>query len=136
MPPTVQRTSSTRTTGLSRADQSLVSEIQDANRRAKLGSFSARFVLEGTRKELNPKEAVAAMRAGLEVTATFVTWKMYRGGHKLSPTEKKVRVKVRGVDARDFKSVEQFEKWFDRQAKAASSDRPSRPRSVHPTKRG
>jgi hypothetical protein len=137
---TVTRTSGARATQtLTAANKALVDEISGRNRKAKLGSFSIRFQVPGSSKELTPREAIEtlARKTGEKVTATLVTWKTFRGGHKLAPTERKVRTKVRGVEPKTIANVGEFEKaWMAMEKKANPRTRiEERPRSTHPTKR-
>jgi hypothetical protein len=119
---TITRTSrASSTQQLSAAHKALVDEIGSLNKKAKLGSFSIRFQVPGSTKELSPREAIEtlARRTGEKVTATLVTWKTFRGGHKLVPTERKVRTKVRDVDARTIANVGEFEKAWRAMQKEA-----------------
>jgi hypothetical protein len=106
-------TTSTKTGG------ALLTRIQDANKRAKLGSLSVRFA-QGS-KELKAPAAFKALAAGEPVQATLVTWKTYKGGGKLTPTSRKVRVKVRGIDAQPVSSAGALAKWFTAAEKAAAA---------------
>lgn len=107
------------TTTTTKAGGALLERITDANRRAKLGSFSVRFAV-GT-KELKAQAAFKALAAGEPVQATLVTWKTYRGGGKLTPTSRKVRVKVRGINPQPVATAAELGKWFAEAAKAATA---------------
>ncbi len=109
----------TTTSSSEKAGDALLARIQDANKRAKLKSFSVRFAV-GT-KELKAPAAFKAIAAGEQVQATLVTWKTYHGGGKLTPTTRKVRVKVRGVDTKPVSSAAELAKWFGQAEKAASA---------------
>ncbi len=102
-----------------KAGGALLTRIQDANKRAKLKSFSVRFA-QGS-KELKAPAAFKALAAGESVQATLVTWKTYRGGNKIVPTTRKVRVKVRGIDSKPVSSTAELAKWFGAAEKAAAA---------------
>lgn len=136
-------TTITRSTGaraaqtLTAANKALVDEISGLNKKAKLGTFSIRFQVPGSSKELSPREAIEtlARKTGEKVTATLVTWKTFRGGHKLTPTHRKVRTKVRDINARTIANVGEFEKAWKAMQKEATPRTAERSRSTHPTKR-
>lgn len=123
---------------LSASQQAVLTKILQLNKKAKLGSYSIRFQVVGSRKELSPQEAIEALarRTGEQVTAVLVTWKTFRGGGKIGAGSRKVRTKVRNVDPETMANVSELENAWKRMEKAATSDeKPTTTRNPPPRPR-
>jgi hypothetical protein len=122
-----------------------ISQIIDLNRDAKLGSVSIRFRrptgqsgIFRSSQELTPEQALLEIMAGNPIEATTVTWKTYNSrGKRGTSSSRKVRVKIRNAETKQFTTLASFEKWFDGVTAngPTQSNTPPPSSSTHSTKR-
>jgi hypothetical protein len=98
-----------------------IQQVMDLNHKATLGTVSVRFKLPSGQPgihragaELTPAQALLEMMAGNAVEAATVTWKTYTSsGKRGTSTSRKVRVKIRNSEVKQFTTLASFEKWWD-----------------------